>query len=393
MSILYLLLIIIGLIILILIVKYVKGELITNINILEFFRENKYWIRNKCKYEMSETIKNVLNDNNIIEMNNNDKESIDYDLYLPCGYNDINEEIKNLEVKSPKGRIFIIKNADELIAKERLWKYVKNTYGINKAKELMPNSYILDDKDDMERLKRDFKGIYIMKKNIQRQEGLKITDSLEDILKGKERNYVVVQELLQDPYLINGRKINIRFYCLVICKENNYNVYCFDDGFMYYTKELFKMNSLLDEHNITTGYIDRKVYEENPLTQKDFREYLDSERLLTKNEELIKKKNKKLSEYGFNNIYKLLQEIFICYKGILCNKEKKYNNLSFQLFGVDIAVDNKLKSKIMEINKGPDLGAKDKRDSELKHKCVKDMFKLIGLIENDEENNGFIKLI
>ncbi len=46
----------------------------------------------------------------------------------------------------------------------------------------------------------------------------------------------------------------------------------------------------------------------------------------------------------------------------------------------------------MEINKGPDLGAKDKRDSELKHNLVRDIFKTVGLIDNDD-NNGFIKLI
>jgi len=46
----------------------------------------------------------------------------------------------------------------------------------------------------------------------------------------------------------------------------------------------------------------------------------------------------------------------------------------------------------MEINKGPDLGAKDKRDSELKHNLVRDIFKTVGLINNDDENK-FVQLV
>ena len=35
--------------------------------------------------------------------------------------------------------------------------------------------------------------------------------------------YVVVQELLQDPYTISGRKINLRVYVLVV-KNNNKSI-------------------------------------------------------------------------------------------------------------------------------------------------------------------------
>ena len=45
----------------------------------------------------------------------------------------------------------------------------------------------------------------------------------------------------------------------------------------------------------------------------------------------------------------------------------------------------------MEINKGPDLGAKDKRDSELKHNLVRDTFKTVNLIDNDSKND-FVRI-
>jgi len=110
-----------------------------------------------------------------------------------------------------------------------------------------------------------------MKKNIQRQEGLKISNSKHEILDGYKNGYVLVQELLQDPYLISGRKTNMRFYVLVVCKANNTDCYVHKDGFMYYTKVPFVKNSLDDAPNITTGYIDRQVYIDNPLTHYDLR--------------------------------------------------------------------------------------------------------------------------
>ena len=41
----------------------------------------------------------------------------------------------------------------------------------------------------------------------------------------------------------------------------------------------------------------------------------------------------------------------------------------------------------MEINKGPDLGGKDERDSLLKHNMVRNMFNIIGISDFKLENN------
>ena len=73
------------------------------------------------------------------------------------------------------------------------------------------------------------------------------------------------------------------------------------------------------------------------------------------------------------------------------NSPKLYNNLKFQLYGVDVSINNKFNAQIMEINKGPDLGAKDKRDSELKHNLVEDILNIIGIIKKN--NNDFIKVL
>ena len=143
---------------------------------------------------------------------------------------------------------------------------------------LSPESFIFSHQPDIDRLKRNHKDgkIYIMKKNIQRQQGLLITNDLDKIL-NHHNGYVMAQELLQDPYMIKGRKINLRIYVLVVCQKTNMDVYVYNDGFMYYTPEKFLKGSIEDKYNITTGYVDRWIYKVHPLTHTDFKKYLDSE--------------------------------------------------------------------------------------------------------------------
>jgi hypothetical protein len=349
------------------------------------------WNRNKCEYIMSKTLEDELSNHHIQHSSNK------WDLYFPCGYDDIEKEVNMMPVV--KGaKYFIIDSSDTMVAKEWLWKNVVDHYGLEKAKSFLPNSYVLYNDSERDRFKEEFdnKKIYIMKKNIQRQEGLKITDSKEEIMRGNDIGYVLVQELLQNPYTISGRKTNMRFYVLVICHNKQINVFVHSEGFMYYTKQLFTKGSLEIGPNITTGYIERQVYVDNPLTHGDLRQYLDdpARKNLLHVEKNIREQNLKISKVYFDRIYDMLRNVFITFVGKICKNQKFSNNVMFQLFGVDVAVDNNLNPMIMEINKGPDLGAKDERDSQLKHGVVRDMLNIIGIIKYEPRtHNKFIKIL
>lgn len=358
---------------------------------------NVKWSRNTCAYNMNQTMLDILSENKFIYT---DKNKEDWMLYFPCGYDDIDQEISNITVNRAENdkKIFIVHDADKMVAKDDLWKYIVKQYGLNKATTLMPMTYVLNDNNDITKFKSEFKptNLYILKKNIQRQEGLKITNSLDEILNAKSNGYVLVQELLQDPYTIGGRKINLRCYILVVCKDNSTDVYVYRNGFMYYTKDPFVKNSKDVGSNITTGYVDRWIYKVNPLTHDDFKEYLDKSTRINLNnaEKSIKAKGLKINKVVFDNIYKLLHDVLLAYIGKICTGDKLKTHVTFQLFGADIALDENLNAKIMEINKGPDMGAKDERDSILKHDCIRDMFRKIGILnEVNNSKNGFIRII
>lgn len=341
-----------------------------------------------CKYQMSETVKKILDKNKIVN-NKND----DWTIYLPCTYNNIKEEIDKIKPTRYDQRIFIINNADQISSKNELWKNLKKTYGRDKAKLISPNSYILNDDEDMKLFEKEYdpNKIYIMKKNIQRQEGLKITKNKDQIITGAKDGYVIVQELLQDPYIIGGRKTNVRFYLLIVCQNNEISAYVHSEGFMYYTKTPFIKGSTSDDPNITTGYVERYVYKINPLTHGDLRKYLDNpDRKLSEIEQQVRNRNQKISEVVFNRIYKMLSMVVYAVKDQICQNSHLKPYITFQLFGCDVAFNDQLLPMIIEVNKGPDLGAKDDRDSKIKLKVVDDILKIIKV--KPDFNNEFIKI-
>jgi hypothetical protein len=58
------------------------------------------------------------------------------------------------------------------------------------------------------------------------------------------------------------------------------------------------------------------------------------------------------------------------------------------LFGSDVAPTADLLAHLMEINKGPDLDAKDERDKKVKTRVQEDIFKVIEI--TDEKGKPYI---
>jgi hypothetical protein len=375
-------------------------ENINDDNLISFknITSNKLYYIPPCNYIKDDCFFDALTLNNFKIVDGVNNKISDACLIIPCSYENIEGELQTLikegvrnNTYGDKLRIFMLNNTDLMASKLSLWKYLKNKYGDKEASNLIPYTWDLTNNDDIEKFKKEFddKKVYITKNNKQRQEGLLIHNSLNTILDSRDK-YILVQELLQNPYLINGRKINLRVYVLVIKDSmSNIKIQVYNDGFMYYTPELFEKNTLSFEKNVTTGYIDRKIYEENPLTHSDFKKYLDSDRNLTPLETYMRSQSIVLSTYTFINMYILISSIFDAYESVVGNESEGVN---FQLYGIDIAIDENLKSMIMEINKGPDLSAKSERDKKLKTDLSTDILKSVGLLDNND-NNNFITVL
>jgi len=363
---------------------------------LPAIKSNKLYYGLPCEYIKDDCFYNALKQEGF-KMTDDAKEA---SLVVPCSYENTENEIEELQkvlvgnIYGTAIRVFMLNNTDYMVSKIALWKFLRDRYGRKIASTMIPESVDLTDKDELDAFKKNFdkNKLYITKNNNQRQEGLEIHNKLETILSSTNK-YILVQELLQDPYLINGRKINLRVYCLLVRDTNNNTlVQVYQDGFMYYTPEYFEKGNPSFKKNITTGYIDRKVYDENPLTHEDFKRYLDNpnRKLSPVEEYFIKTRpNMKLSTYVFTQINHLLKFILETYITTLGTKTL---GVGFQLYGADIAINEHLKPMIMEINKGPDLTAKDGRDRTLKENMCRDILKSVGLVQPNV-NNKFLTIM
>ena len=148
---------------------------------------------------------------------------------------------------------------------------------------------------------------------------------------------------------------------------------------MYYAPKKFNYQSSDKDVHITTGYIDRKMYETNPLSIDDFNTYLLNNRY-------------DLSEFH-KNVVELFTNILTALQIPICNSNKFKKGTAFQLFGCDIAPDKDLGVKLIEINKGPDLDAKSGRDNEIKNEVSLDLLETVGLIQQGTKKNRFLKIL
>ena len=340
------------------------------INSHSYYRINQ---KGNGSLKLNQSISVVLTDYNVVNAKNKEDATIIFmNKFSDQHIFDIIKTIPNYTTKF----IYNIVSIDYISSKSKLYEIMKKHSKYDDLEKIFPSSYLLDNKFDIDRLQEYMKNKdkpVIFKKNIQQQKGCDIVKDIKDI---KVEDYVIAQELLQNPYLIDGRKINIRVYLLLsVDRHNRLNVYMYNDGFIYYTPSKYLANSDSRECNITTGYIDRIVYEKNPLTIRDFTELIGHEKARVFN----------------RNVSICFKTLFTTINKEILPIEKVLPMNKFVIMGADIAVDKDLSVKLMEINKGPDLGYKDKRDGIVKYNLIKNTFAKMGIIDNVSEN--FITII
>tara|TARA_Y100000591_G_scaffold226539_1_gene197599 strand:+ start:180 stop:1385 length:1206 start_codon:yes stop_codon:yes gene_type:complete len=312
-----------------------------------------------------------------------------FDLYYPCGYNKIEKELRELSLKDYQN-VFGICGCDTIASKSSLWKTLENYYGREKARQYMPESYILRNDEQLDNFKRIFdpSRTYILKKNIQRKKGIKISNNLDEIVKARNDKFVLVQEKV-DSLIINKRRMNLRIYLVVKCREGYKELYMHDNAKCLYTSkdvDESKVNGGTPEEFeslITNSYVtELNIYNKNPLTLNQLCEYV------TKTFNVPK-------EIFMASIEENLKVVFKALLTKLCNCENIHKNGQFQLFGADVILDESLKPYILEINKGPDMKHKDEADRLLKKKVIFDTFNLMNVVKpkTADYQNMFRKLI
>ena len=356
--------------------------------IFVFFRNNEEGFTNyyRCeKRPLGGIYKEILNEESV----NLTQDLSEFNLYYPCGYNGVEKELRALDLGGKTGQnIFGICGSDTIASKSSLWKVVSEHYGREFASKLIPESWLLKDNREFPLFKEQFTAdkIYILKKNVQRKKGIKLTSDLEEVENAYKSKYVMVQEK-HDSIIINKRRLNLRIYVFVVYKNGKKSVYIHDSAKVLYTSKDVEENSSSNSEEfetlITNSYVtDLEIYNKNPLTLTKLLVYLEENRGV--NSVALKQK-----------IYAVLKNVMIALLPKVCNCKNMRDQNMYQMFGADVLIDTKFKPYVLEFNKGPDMKHKDDADYKLKKKVIFDTFEKIGVIQGKDKTyeNGYTQII
>jgi hypothetical protein len=296
-----------------------------------------------------------------------------YDLYMP-GYADVRYELNNVDLSYCK-YIFGFIECNQIIRKNNLWTILEKKYGRHNAKQIMPESFIIGNPRQYKTALKKINGgtTLICKKNLQRKLGLALTFTENDLIKAKNDNFKVAQIFLTNTMQIQGRKMNMRIYYVIRKYKEHIQFFVNTKGKVLYTKNKTGKNITFDTH--ITSQMDVTLYEKEniPHDFEELKKFIGKEKYMRIWAKII------------NNITHLSKAI-----APLFNEVTFYDKVCFQLFGMDVILEND-HPYILEINKGPDMSAKCNKDIMLKENIYESTFQVAGLLTRSKPSN-YIKV-
>ncbi|ESO96908.1 hypothetical protein LOTGIDRAFT_214448 [Lottia gigantea] len=212
------------------------------------------------------------------------------------------------------------------------------------------------------------KGIFLFKRLKDITDWKKGTEYLPSSDPNRETpETYVVQRYIENPYLIGGRKFDIRVYCL-ITSYGPLKVWLYRNGFARFSNTRFSLESIDDNY----------VHLTNVAIQKTAPDYDPEKGCKWSTQQLRKYLTAKHGQEQVNNLFHRMNEVFILslqsVQKIMINDKH-----CFELYGYDILIDNNLKPWLIEINASPSLTASSKEDNELKCGLLNDVLNIIDM--------------
>ncbi|KAF6770152.1 hypothetical protein AHF37_11275 [Paragonimus kellicotti] len=178
----------------------------------------------------------------------------------------------------------------------------------------------------------------------------------------------VVSRYIDNPYLLCGRKFDIRVYVLVT-SFSPLRAWVYRDGFARFSNTRFSLDSIDDQCILlqvkSITYWNSLKQRRNIAVQRLLPDY-DAEKGCKWS--VCKLRRFLQAQYGYHKIAKLFHQIDMIFVISLLSVQKIMiqDKRCFELYGYDILLDNNLKPWLLEINASPSLTASSKEDYILK---------------------------
>ena len=203
-------------------------------------------------------------------------------------------------------------------------------------------------------LKKRFKNIWIVKPGefTNRGQGICVCKSLSEIksyLRPQESRSYIVQKYIENPFLINKRKFDIRCYSLITSINGVMQGYFYKDGYLRTSSSEFSLkdvknlfihltNDAVQKHSGEYG----KFENGNKMSYREFQKYIE-----------INTTSK------INFFHDILPQIKQIVKETIVASFKKLDlnkrTHCMEIFGYDFMIDKKFKPWLIEINTNPCL--------------------------------------
>ncbi|XP_077192171.1 putative tubulin polyglutamylase TTLL9 isoform X2 [Paroedura picta] len=228
------------------------------------------------------------------------------------------------------------------------------------------------------------RGIFLFRKlkdvTDWRKDGVRLDDQKDEM---PVESYVA-QRYIENPYLIGGRKFDLRVYVLVM-SYLPLKAWLYRDGFARFSNTRFTLNTIDDQYvHLTNVAVQKTAPDYDP--EKGCKWMIQQFRLY-----LTAKHGAETVEFLFaemDNIFiKSLQSV---QKVIISDKH------CFELYGYDILIDQDLKPWLLEVNASPSLTASSPEDYELKTRLLEDTLNIVdmeGRLTGKEKRIGGFDLI
>ncbi|KAL0219905.1 hypothetical protein P9112_005558 [Eukaryota sp. TZLM1-RC] len=304
------------------------------------------------------------------------------------------------------------RNHYELTRKDLLVKNLKRTLKVVQKTspesayryEFFPSTFVLPGEYALflEAFRKE-QGTWIMKPSARAQgRGIFLISKPSEVLEwkrslgdSKEKNLYIIQKYIQNPFLIGGRKFDIRFYVLVL-SYSPLLVYLYREGFARFSSSRFSMSqeSIGDSFvHLTNVAIQKKSNQSNHVGVDDIGGHYSSLKW-SLNSLLLYLTS--LDPIKSNNCFLAIQDLVFRSLSSVC-RNIIVDPLCFELYGFDVLIDENFKPWLIEINASPSLSASDSADYELKSKVLTDMLNLLDLEGqfpiNSDRVGGFEKIV
>ncbi|XP_060848643.1 tubulin monoglutamylase TTLL4-like isoform X1 [Rhopalosiphum padi] len=267
--------------------------------------------------------------------------------------------------------------------KDRLWKnlhrlmlkYGKEHFGF------IPTSYILPQEARILRQvweKNDEDKWIVKPPASARGTGIRVISKWGQIPK---KVPLVVQRYIDNPYLINDTKFDLRLYIL-ITSINPLRLYLYDNGLVRFASVKYSsdLTTLCDRYMHLTNYSINRL--SSQYTQNEDADACQGHKWTLRSLWTYMEKERKID---VKKLWESLEDLVV--KTVISgespmsqmcrsNLSNRYN--AYELFGIDVLFDEHLKPWILEVNISPSLHSSSPLDLAVKGPLVKDLMNMVG---------------